>query len=42
MRKDLQLKLNIDTGEGREVKVRQNLAISPRILAMIVVRESDC
>ena len=37
MRKDLQLKLNIDTREGRNVKARQNFAISPRVLAMIAL-----
>ena len=36
MRKDLRLNLNIDTGEGRSVKVRQDLATFPRDLAMIV------
>ena len=29
-------------GEGREVKARQKLAISPRVLPMIEVRESGC
>ena len=37
MRKNLQLKLNIDTGKGRNVKARQNLAIFIRVLAMIVL-----
>ena len=36
MCKDLQLKLNIDTGEGRNVKAGQNLAIFPRVLAKVV------
>ena len=41
MRKDLQLKLNTDTGgERSKVKARQNLAIFPRVLAMIVASQN--
>ena len=40
MPEDSQLNLSIDTGEGRNVKARQNLAMFPKFLATIVVSYS--